>query len=150
MAVVLPGRLTLALLAAACASAVGCGPKGPAFVDTVEGTLTQGKQPLVGVRVQFVPQLGPNVRAPLSSATTDEKGFFRLLREDTGTPGAAVGKHKVVLLAGRIGGGERSRDEPDGSIRFSSSVPRTCTSVSTTPLEVEIKPGQTTYPLALE
>jgi hypothetical protein len=140
-------RLLLALLGAGCLSAASCASRGPAFAETVEGTLTWGNTPLVGVRVQFVPQLGPEVKAPLSSATTDDKGFFRLTRDDTGKPGAVLGKHKVVLRSGRLSG-PRSRDDEQGT-RFGSPVPDGFTRLETTTLEVEVKAEQKTYPLKL-
>jgi hypothetical protein len=143
-------RHALAVLGLACLAGAGCGPRAAPFAETVEGTLTAGNTPLAGVRVQFVPQVGPGVKAPLSSATTDEKGFFSLKRDDTGLPGAALGKHKVVLIPGRPGGGARSRDDNEPNAAPGVQVPEKYIRVTTTPLEVEVTSNKTTYPLQVQ
>jgi hypothetical protein len=138
----------LAAFSLACLAA-GCGPKPLPFADKVEGTLTSGNKPLVGVRVQFVPQVEEGVQAVLSSATTDEKGHFSLMRDDTGKPGAVLGKHKVLLVAGRMSGGDRSSDGNNQSVSFSSPVPKEYSNLATTPLAVEVKAEQANYPLVV-
>jgi hypothetical protein len=100
--------------------------------------------------VQFVPVVADGVKAPISSGTTDEKGFFRLIRDDNGKPGAIIGKHKVVVVTGRLDEGTRSRDEQESAPgRTGTVVPRSYSSVAQTPLEVEVKPDQTNYPLQI-
>jgi hypothetical protein len=149
MRIVSRPRLALALVGLACLAAAACGSKAR-FADTVEGKLTKGTAPLAGVRVQFVPQDTSQGQLPLSSATTDEKGFFRLTREDNGKPGAVLGKHKVVLVPGRPGGGPRSRDEDDKPAPAIAPVPDAYHTLATTPLEIEIKADQKDYPLQVK
>jgi hypothetical protein len=120
------------------------------MAETVEGTLTRGNVPLVGVRIQFVPQVEKGVKAPISSATTDEKGFFSLKRDDTGQPGAVIGKHKVVLLAGRVDSKPRNRDDDSSTTPAPAHVPEEYQGVLRTPLEVEVKADQKTYPLQIQ
>jgi hypothetical protein len=129
---------------------VGCGGPKAKFTEPVEGTLTWGKTPIAGVRIQFVPVTADKGdQATISSATTDENGFFSLKRDDNGKPGAVVGKHKVVVMAGRPGTGARSRDDDVKDEPSGTNLPPRFASTTLTPLEVEVKPGQTTYPLDL-
>jgi hypothetical protein len=67
----------------------GCGGR---HLVGVEGTVKLKGQPLDNVRVEFLPELD----GPRSSGVTDAQGKFTLMT-DEGEPGAAVGKHKVVL-----------------------------------------------------
>jgi hypothetical protein len=150
MAVLARRVLAGVLLGLTCILGAGCASRPLPCADTVEGTLTWGNKPLAGVRVQFVPQVQPGVTAPLSSATTDEKGFFRLSRDDNGKPGAFLGKHKVVLKAGRPGGETRSRDDNAPPPAATIELPKDYLSVTTTPLVVEVKAEQTNYPLQVQ
>jgi hypothetical protein len=129
-----PARLVLGLLGAICLNLGGCGPKPAPYTETVEGTVLRGKTPMVGVRVQFVPQVEANVKASISSATTDEKGYFKLIRDDDGKPGAVLGKHKILVMAGREG----------------KPVPKDYSNLKKTPLEVEVTADKTTYPLQIK
>jgi hypothetical protein len=135
------------LLVLAC----GCG-KPLVFNDLVEGTVKLDGKPLGNVHVQFVPDK-PGVKVSGSTGITDEKGHYRLSREN-GEPGALVGKHLVVLVRGReakralgeqADGGEgepSSRAKKDGR-----PIPAPYTMASKTPLKVEVKPDQHTYDL---
>jgi hypothetical protein len=130
----------------------GCGgPKLPPFAEKVEGTLTMGKMPLANVRVQFVPQDTSRGQLTVSSATTDEKGFFSLKRDDTGKPGAVIGKHKVVLIAGRpAGSGSRDDDTASRAVVAVPPLPPSYANVAFTPLQVEVSANQTDYPLRVD
>jgi hypothetical protein len=152
MITALCGRLCSASLSLACIVLAGCsGPKPPPFAEKVEGTLTMGKMPLANVRVQFVPQDTSRGQLTISSATTDEKGFFSLKRDDNGKPGAVLGKHKVVLIAGRpAGSGSRDDDSGSRAIVAAPPIPPHYANVGLTPLEVEVKANQTDYPLSVE
>jgi hypothetical protein len=135
-----------------CSILSGCGaPKPPPFAEKVQGTLMVGKTPLANVRVQFVPQDTSKGQLTISSATTDEKGFFSLTRDDNGKPGAVLGKHKVILIAGRPpGSGSRDDDAGSRAIAAVAPIPPYYSNVSLTPLEVEVKAGQTDYPLSVD
>ncbi len=137
------------LLTLLCLTVSGCGGPKAKFAEPVEGTLTWGKNPIAGVRVQFIPQSDKGDQPTISSATTDENGFFSLRRDDNGKPGAVIGKHKVVVMAGRAGTGPRSRDEEAKDEGSGMNLPPSLSSATKTPLEVEVKTGQTTYPLDL-
>ncbi len=137
------------LLSLLCLTVSGCGGPKQKFAEPVEGTLTWGKTPITGVRIQFVPLSDKGEQPTISSATTDENGFFSLKRDDNGKTGAVVGKHKVVVMAGRAGTGPRSRDDDPKDEASGTNLPPSFASVAKTPLEVEVKMGQTTYPLDL-
>jgi hypothetical protein len=145
-------RFSVMLLGLGCFILAGCGaPKPPPFAEKVEGTLMMGKIPLVNVRVQFVPQDTSRGQLTISSATTDEKGFFSLKRDDNGKPGAVIGKHKVVLIAGRpAGSGSRDDDAGSRPIVAAPPIPPSYANVGLTPLEIEVTPNKTDYPLRVQ
>jgi len=131
--------------------ACGCG-KTLVFNDSVEGTVKLDGKPLGNVHVQFVPD-EPGVKVSGSTGITDEKGHYRLSREN-GEPGAVVGKHLVVLVRGRearralgeqVDGGA---DEPGSQAKKDRRpIPPIYTMASKTPLVVDVKPEQHTYDL---
>jgi hypothetical protein len=123
-------------------AAPGCtGKPSVAMTDNVEGTLTLDGTPLAGAHVEFIPDVGASVKAPSSGGTTDEKGFFRLTRNDNGKPGAAVCAHRVVVYPGRPDAKERDPGP--------SPVPAVYLNADKTPLRVEVKAGQSEYPVKL-
>jgi hypothetical protein len=123
----------------------GCsGKKKWAYNEQVEGTLKLGETPLPGVLVQFYPDVDPNVQAPPSSGLTDEKGHFQLKVDSQDKPGAVIGKHNVVVLPGRSGGGEEG-----GAARRTARVPSAYTLAATTPLQQEVTADKHTYDLKL-
>ncbi len=86
---------------------VGCGgsPSDQPEVYEVQGTVTQGGTPVVGARVEFIPQAGRP-----SQATTNDAGEFTLQYLD-GVEGAVAGAHTVRVNPNPIdssnaGGGE--------------------------------------------
>jgi hypothetical protein len=148
--VVASARVWILFCGLACLASTGCAAKPLPVAETVEGTLTFGKSPVVGARVQFVPVVEAGVKAPISSATTDEKGFFRLTRDDTGLPGAVVGTHKVVIIPGRSSVSRRSRDEEENDPGSAGpQIPLIYSTIAQTPLEVEVTLNQTNYPLEI-
>jgi hypothetical protein len=96
--------------------------------------------------VQFVPDISPEIQAPISSGYTDEKGRFRMAFEDA-RPGAVVGKHNVVVLPGRAGAPDE--DEAKASRGKMTPVPGVYGIASKTPLKVEVTADKHTYDLAL-
>jgi hypothetical protein len=145
-----PCRPLVALVLTALAAA-GCSSSKnkAAYADKVEGTLTlDGQTPLAFVRVQFVPQDSAGGQQVIASGVTDEKGVFSLKRDDTGKPGAALGKHKVLLVAGRPGG-PRSRDDDAPPPAPPATIPAEYARIASTPLEVEVKADQAEYNLKL-
>lgn len=87
-----PGLCLIAVLVAAA----GCGGESVKIVPA-EGVLKIGGRPAANVLVQFMPDVRASSKGPTSTATTDERGVFRLQTQD-GTDGAVVGTHMVVLV----------------------------------------------------
>ncbi|QJW95659.1 transthyretin-like family protein [Frigoriglobus tundricola] len=116
--------------------------------ESVEGTVTLDGVPVANAVVQFVPDIDPKVQAPSSSGYTDEKGHFKLTCDNT-KPGAVVGKHNVVVLPGRSGGGaddEEAKAAPRAKV---APVPNVYSLASTTPLKIEVTVENHSYDLAL-
>jgi hypothetical protein len=123
----------------------GCGETNAPTNDRVEGTVTLDNVPLPGVRVEFVPDAKPGVKAPLSSAFTDEKGRYSLTHGKN-RPGAAIGKHFVVVIQGRSQGGD---DREARVAAAAATVPRVYALANQTPLVVEVTKEQHVYDLML-
>jgi hypothetical protein len=140
-ATIAPGVL-LPLLAAGCS---------PASVlnENVQGTLKMDGKPVANVRVEFWPQLGAEHRAPSSAGVTDEKGAYRLTCEN-GKPGAVIARHKVVLLQGRAAATPDEKADDTAPRKSGPAIPVAYTIASQTPLEVNVKTGESTYDLTVK
>jgi hypothetical protein len=134
--------------------AAGCAKKPPSFT-VAEGTVTLNGQPLPHVTVQFYPLLEDFGAEFNSVGLTDEKGHFKL--ESSGLEGAAVCKHKVVIIEGPAPAEARGQSEK-AQKAFTDHrqglknrpIPSQYGSFSQTPLEVEVTTGKTTYDLPLK
>lgn len=150
--------LSAALLGAVALIAAGCGSGGPA-VHPASGKLTIGGQVPAGVQVSLFPVSG---NGPIASGMVDAAtGQFSLTTAGSvGKPagkGAVAGKYKVVLSA--AGGGQPSQEEimkqyastggGKAPAAPKASFPKEFGSASTSPKEVEIKPGPNTLDIAL-
>ncbi len=128
--------------------AAGCG-KSIAFNDKVEGTVQIDGAPLRQVMVEFIPDadVGVGVGAPTATGYTDGNGHFQLTH-DKNKPGAAIGKHHVIIVQGRSGGQQNDRDAqadpPSGP-----PLPTVYSMAARTPLQVEITESQHTYALTV-
>jgi hypothetical protein len=71
----------------------------------VEGTITLDTKPLVGAHVTFQPENGRP-----STAITNEAGRYVLNYKGANDPGAAVGKHKVIISTHQAG--DPDSDDP--------------------------------------
>ena len=80
----------LALVAACCLVAIGCG--GRSDVGRVDGVITLDGVPLAGAHVTFQPTSG----GPPSRAITDAAGRYEL-RYSRALAGARVGDHEVTI-----------------------------------------------------
>jgi hypothetical protein len=144
----LPGVGFLVLLGGA-----GCNSPEWTYNDRVEGTVKMDGVPLVNVLVQFVPD-HPKKQGPISSGFTDEKGYFQLTC-DNRKPGAVLGKHKVLVFAGRgeAGRAEEDREAPGDQApaksRKNPPIPPEYKLAVKTPLRVEVREDQHPYDLTL-
>lgn len=75
--------------------AVGCGPSTE--FATVEGTVTQGGQPLPGVAVIFVPTVEGQRDAFRATGITNADGRYTLV-SDSGREGVTAGSYRVCLI----------------------------------------------------
>src|SRR5262245_3982810 len=133
-----PGLLCLGILLLA----VGC-RQGPSLTYTeVEGTVKLDSQPVPGATVEFYPVTEGKEALPRSTATTDDKGFYRLTCEN-GNTGAVVGKHRVVVRYALLGREAASKTAKPG-------IPVTYTVASQSPLQIDVKSGQKVYDLTLK
>ena len=140
----MPRRFRCARLAAAVLLAVafaGCAKNWP-INEQVDGTAKLDGEPLAGVLVEFIPDVDKKVQAPISRATTDDKGHFVLMLP-TEKPGAVIGKHNVVVHAGRAEGGEAAGKK-------AAVVPMIYSTAAKSPLKgIEVTADKHTYDLAL-
>ena len=77
-----------------CLCIAGCKDRGPGL-KAATGTVTLDGKPLIGAEVEFHPESA----ASSSYGKTDESGNFSLAYS-TGKAGAALGKHRVVIIGG--------------------------------------------------
>jgi len=132
----------------------GCGRKPPTLTPA-EGTVTYLGQPLANVQVQFVPMLKDFGAEWNSVGVTDEKGHFTLTCG--GEAGAAVGRHRILVVEGPLPAGARGQSQ-EAQAAFSQymsklknrPIPTKYATVSQTPLEMEVKAGQSVYDVVLE
>jgi hypothetical protein len=100
-------RCTSVLLGTLLLIVSGCGKSARVweFNNQVEGIVKLEGTPVPDVFVQFVPE-DPVEQGPISTAQTDSKGHFRLMTQDD-RDGAVIGKHRVLVFAGRTESGAR-------------------------------------------
>ena len=80
-------------------SVAGCSSSDKPELVEVGGTLSKNGKPFVDALVEFY----PDANAGASYGTTDAQGNFKL-SYTTGEPGAAIGKHTVKVIGGRVAG----------------------------------------------
>jgi len=148
-------QLLAGLLLLATGTLCGCA-KSPPPMTEVEGTVTLDGQPLPFALVEFQPDLAKFGAELNSSATTDEKGFYRLTCHYNQQPGAAVGKHRVVISDTPTPEEYRSQ-EPEVQAKLARyraglknrPIPKTYSRAGTTDLTVEVTADKKTYDLQL-
>jgi hypothetical protein len=118
----------------------------------VEGTVTANGRPLADAEVLFVPDPAAG-GGPSASAYTDEQGRYKLFTEQTGRPGAVVGRHAVCvrdLRVWKMMGASQDGSGGAGKAPPPARVPVPYTAVATTPLQgVEVKAGPQTYDITI-
>ena len=95
--------------------------------------------PVANVFVQFVPE-DPEEQGPISRGMTDSKGHFRLATEDD-RDGAVIGKHRILVFAGRTESGGRMG---------SAAVPPAYRTVKDTKLSLDVTADKHSYDLDLK
>jgi hypothetical protein len=130
------------LLAMAVLWSVGGCRSGPRVAE-VEGVVKSGGKPVPHLRVQFMPDPEKGTNGPTSTGTTDEDGRFTLVCADKRS-GAVVGWHRVVITDMGVRTYKTVKDD-DGKAGSKAKpqaprVPDKYTSVTQTPLIVEVKP----------
>jgi len=135
---------------------VGCGPSG-LKTSPVTGKVTIDGQPAVNCRIDFQPIHEAN---QVASGQIAEDGSYTLLTGVSGTPGAMVGKYKVVLvpMGGDMAMGDEEPDYMSGSADPTAGpeseepgmVPKEYMSAETTPKEVEVTSGANTINIDIQ
>lgn len=128
----------LAVLVAVCGA--GCGGGAPFDIAPVSGKVTYTDGSLIQadqIVLTFVPQdveaAGKEAAAAASGEVNMADGTFEGLTTRQHLDGAIVGKHKVVVLALKIG--------PAGVGDPTDAVPAVYRKAATTPLEVDVPGG---------
>jgi hypothetical protein len=124
----------------------GCGRRLPSVVP-VQGTVLLDGKPLPKASVTFIPQLDRFGAESNSMAETDEEGRFTLTCTYKGQPGAVVGKHVVVVTEApppkELRRVQDSRVLDQYRAKWGNRpIPPKYSSVSESPLQIEIKEGQ--------
>jgi len=127
-------------------AAGGCGQSVP-FNKRVEGVVTLDGKPVPNAHVRFIPVTEEKTPLPTSYGVTDDSGNFKMAADKK--PGAAIAKHKVVFMQGRMTtrGSERAGEAPN--VVPDVILPGQYTSASGTPLEVEVTADKHHYEFQL-
>lgn len=136
----------LALLAGLLFASGGCKEKGPEF-GQVTGTVTVKGKPMKGVALTFMPEPSPGHELRINAGgLTDAQGRYELAYAYEGTQGrgAPVGMHRVMALDTRFTGIPQGAPKPPRVFSTDYSSP------TTTPLKIEVKPGEQTIDLELK
>jgi len=134
---------------------VGCGPSGPETCP-VSGKVTVDGQAVKNCTINFQPVDSAN---QVASGQIADDGTYTLFTGVSGTPGAMVGKYKVVLTPQMAAAGDgedpaymSSGEDPTKAPapQNLSAVPQEYIYVTTTPKEVEVTSGSNTINIAIE
>jgi hypothetical protein len=118
----------------------GCGRHVP--LGQVEGSVRIDGQPAGQVMVVFIPE---DPRMPQSFGVTDELGKFEL-RCNNKSPGAAVGKHRVMVVDAAAGPAVKSRHDDEMASGPPSRIPSIYNRADRTPLRITVSAGSQTMP----
>ncbi len=129
----------------------GCTHRLPPIVP-VQGTVLINGKPLPKASVTFMPQLDHFGAESNSTAETDEDGKFTLTCAFNSQPGAVVGKHVVLVseaaLPAELRRAQDGRIDQYRAKLGNRPIPAEYSSVTQSPLRIEVKEGQ--EPLTLE
>jgi hypothetical protein len=116
----------------------GCSGPQVEFAE-VQGKVMLDGKPLVGVQVTFYPETAGKETLPLARGKTDTAGKYSLATLD-GQPGAAVGKHRVVVQWPTPERGDNWEKVPPPQFK-GPVIPIKYTAATETPLLFEVKSG---------
>lgn len=126
--------------------ACGCGKSSPVIVPT-EGVVLLNGKPLPNASVTFMPMIDHFGAEAYSSAVTDDNGKFTLTCHYNDQPGAAVGKHVVLVteapLPDKMRGVQDSRVVDAYQAKLGNRpIPATYASAGKSPIRIDIAQGQ--------
>lgn len=145
---------TLLIVACAAFTISGCGkPKPPPLVE-VKGIVTLNNAPLPSVRIRFFPTFPGFGGEVIAEGVSDKDGKYTLTC--SGSPGACVGTHRVVVEEGPLPPGT-SGESGEAQMRMTQylqslinrPIPPHYGNLAQSPLTVEVKSGESVYDLKL-
>jgi hypothetical protein len=122
----------------------GCNREPQVEFGKVQGIVRVNGQPQRGALVQFSPDREKGNGVPIfANGTSDDQGRYTLKYGHEGkiAEGAPVGWHRATVLDTTVGA------TPQGQEPKPSAVPMAYGTPATTPLLVEVKPGDNTIDL---
>jgi hypothetical protein len=145
--------LPLALGLCAAAPLVGCAKRFPEVVPTSGVVVIDGK-PLANASVTFVPMLDHFGAESYATGVTDEQGHFTLTCRYNNRPGAAAGQNVVLVAEAPLPDDVRKSQDSRVQAVYEAKlgnrpIPPAYGTVGTSPLKVEVKPGQGELTLTL-
>jgi hypothetical protein len=134
-------------------SLVGCARRFPEVVPTSGVVVIDGK-PLANASVTFVPMLNDFGAESYAVGVTDEQGRFTLTCRYNNQPGAAAGPNVVLVTEAPMPGDVRKSQDSRVQSAYEAKlgnrpIPPAYGTVGTSPLKVEVKPGQGELTLTL-
>ncbi len=144
-------HLQAAAIAIAALLQAGCSSQPPAIIPA-EGTVLLNGQPLPHAQVDFVPMIQGFGAEYIATATTDEKGRFKLTCNG-GVPGACACENRVTVIEGPFPENVRGNQTAEGRFLNTLSnrpIPIVYSSVANTPLIITVSAERTDYTLELK
>jgi hypothetical protein len=135
--------LTFAGVITVLAIVAGCREKGPEFAP-VKGVVRINGTPERGLLVRFAPDPAKGNGLPaFATGKTDDQGKYTMKYDYRGKEGdgAPVGWYRAAIHDSKVG------FTPQGQASKPSAVPQAYGNAATTPLVVEVKPGDNSIDL---
>ncbi|MBN2293164.1 MAG: hypothetical protein JXM70_12105 [Pirellulales bacterium] len=120
----------------------GCSSGSSLDRAALTGTVTFDGKPLDRGMIGLLPT--GDTRGPQGSAAIKSDGTYEV--QTAGKPGTVIGTHKVVVQCRETISQQEARDMKVGR----SLIPAKYTSYDTTPLTVEVTPGENVFDIKLE
>lgn len=124
----------------------GCAKSFPVIVPT-EGVVLLNGKPLPNASVTFMPMLDQFGAESYSSGVTDEKGKFTLTCHYNDQPGAALGKHIVLVTEAPLPDTMRTIQDSRVVDAYQAKlgnrpIPAMYASAGKSPIRIDVAPGQ--------